>query len=445
MNSKLFFSVLCLTVLLLALHTVPVLAAQREAVVEIHHGRDASFLRYDTGNGPTQTALTNQTLVLPPGTKVRVVIVDANTYYYNYSLDKSLEQPRYTTPDLSTIVAAINRVLPVVATAIEEQSLADDTESTTAITAEMSALGEYVQQLETVRTDIEDILQTIAESDNPSSPADIARGEQSQLLKQQKEVLKNSTFSNARLKDELQAGYSAAHIATNKNTTLSTVVQMLREYGEQLLATRDKLKRDFLAARDRVEFSVVVPHDSTLVLRFGTKPRDPDHTARATGDTLLAITLDPLYQRPSFELFPLAFGIIPLKGVPEYSIVDSVIAEHAGSGLRFRAGTMMMINFASMFDNTVGIGAGVGIGLSTDAAPLIVDYLFGITLSYLETIRLGLGAGVSHLPDHLKAPAAVGKPLPPDAGSIDDLVENTYKPSFFITISLPGLNIFDSN
>lgn len=170
-----------------------------------------------------------------------------------------------------------------------------------------------------------------------------------------------------------------------------------------------------------------------------TRKDTSEAKAREVG-RLMQVHVSPIYDRPVIELIPIAFGIYA-KRVPQFSLRNNVIAREEGDEFRFRAGTMMVANMVPFHpDQSVSLGVGVGFGFFGEGKPLS-DFLVGSLVSYRDLFRVGLGFGLSELPNSLKRPAAEGDPLPSNAGNITDVVETKKRGAIFMLFNMTGLSV----
>ena len=89
---------------------------------------------------------------------------------------------------------------------------------------------------------------------------------------------------------------------------------------------------------------------------------------------------------------------------------------------------------------TTALGPVLAAGMSTEGGLSLSDFMVGLMASYKESVRIGVGGGVSAVPSGLSASAEIGEPLP-EGKSLDELIETRDRVAFYLMVALPQLTL----
>jgi hypothetical protein len=248
-------------------------------------------------------------------------------------------------------------------------------------------------------------------------------------------------FNDPKLEEHLAAAVASARTGvkssaldeTTKQLHL-TVIDGLEALIAVLLAEREHLRESFTSPGKLTICGEVGAGPTAMALNI--TPKDGGYGSARDTIVRLDIVVRPPYPRSTVSIHPVAIAAISTN-VPEFAVDNGTLRAPVSDGVAYRVGAFLNINLASFGpDRVLGAGLGAGVGVFTQPG-IISDLFLGTVLSYRDAIRVGFGVGLSAFPHSVKG-VAVGSPFPPDAGKLDDLVENKMKQSLQLLLVLPG-------
>jgi hypothetical protein len=436
--------------------------AQDEIRVQVYHGgRGATTVtQYQAGNRPEQEIRTRRRFYVSPGDTLCFELLNGHPVFYSYGVDRVVDSTAITIPSVTTFASVITGLIPQVTGTTKSsllstlREMSDEVEMTDleeALDVQLSWHEEYIKSVADLEAELEVAKTAIAQSDQPEllpsllvpapSPQEGAgyRTAQETILALGRG---EGHFNSPSLRADLQAYYDSAVARMNRSATKNPqLLAALKTHADALLSTRDA----YLAAYGSKNSPRVIRCSgagsglTTATLRISR--RDSTATVRDTG-AVVKIQMIPRFERPTVELVPLVFGAMA-RDVPEFSLVRDTVRVTRDDGWAIRPGAMMLGNLLDFGPRQeISLGAGLGFGLGGDNK-IISDILVGPMLSYREMFRVGVATGMARFPSTLRAPAEIGRPLPPDAGKLDDLTQTRLRRATFLVFILPGIKLPD--
>jgi hypothetical protein len=396
--------------------------------------------------------------VLSAGDEVCVAVPNAHPVNYKYSLDATVDTTEIAAlPDITKILAAL-KALPfnvkadkAAGTLMYKAGLlaqAGDSafleKMTSAATVEDS-VDLYYQGLSRLSGDLFRVDEVVAASDTPEAMD--GTPETTGFAFAQKRLAGFSgdplQFNDPKLRENLTKLHDNA-MKSAKNAKDSLAVLTLDVLGDALAARRDKVRASY--AQDIPMPRLCKPIASgknvirLVIARAGeTGKRDltgPD------GKTLQFFTVEvqSRFQRKMISLDALTLGVLAWS-VPAFAIEGDTLAAPRENPTLARPGVMLSLNPSNWgLADDWGLGLGLGLGLGSD--DLVTDVLMGVTVSYRNLFRFGVGYGRSRQPSSVRG-LKVGQTLPADFGKLDDAVESKPfgKDALYFIVALPGLSL----
>lgn len=481
---------LAITGCLLLLSGSLVAQAQQRLLVTAYHGIDTYPLQTQvSGQAPSSQLDSVIDVILDVGSTVCFRVVNPHPVFYRYAATVE-EHAAPAEPDVSPLAAALRALLGLKSPAEKKST---DTEKNgfrpnlfpppqESPRNPYFPLTTYIDAVDSLAADLENARQLVQQSDAPTFDPDqtnSTRAFETTVGRLRKLPDTEGRFNDEDLPPHLNTLHAAAAQALKTADraypaqtkviqfeehreedslalTLHTNVQVgasntaspehflslldaYRAYADALVAARNMLRATFYEATYTPQCTTLGSKPATVTLNI--TPDTTTQRLRKTGESVITVHVSPRRAWPRLELVPMAYAI-HTSNRPVFSLKDGVVVETRGDEVVFRPGGMLLFNAWPLGSHRNGmVGIGLGFGLSAGATSPLVDFLLGTVVRYRDAFAIGAGAGWAQLSDGLRAPAQVGKMLPPDAGDLDDLITKRRQGALYLTFTLTGLNL----
>jgi hypothetical protein len=426
-----------------------------------HSTRTASgFVEPADNGGYRLTADRSRYLRLSAGSLICIAVVNGHPLNYAYSLAVSIDSSAPSFPDLTKQVKLLQSLFPPpappgAAGAAPVPGKAPAPPAAGAPPAppptpkEVLDLGELVLRLQ---TDIDSAKSLVTISDSPEGlgeierPMDAKRG--FRYTRDALTRLSDSAgrFNDVKLKETIAEAVKKARDAAKGDKLTLLTVAGLEGFAAGLRSERDQIAGAFARATDVPEACANVGRGtSTLTLTIAKKDTALKEKRGTSKDFAIQIFNDAPYERPLVSLAPVALAVTA-PGAPEFEINNGRLVD-AGARAHFRAGMIIALNRYS--DGPLNLfGTSVGLGLASQGADQILSDVFGTIMWSVgdvigtrnDILRVGLGVGTSYQADMVTG-YQKNDVYPDSAGPIKDRLQKHWKPAFYLTFTIPALNL----
>jgi hypothetical protein len=444
---------------LLALGLPTITQAQERHTVKFYHGtktapKRSQVFAIDKGDGFKEATRSSYTLSMDQGAEVCIYVSNAHTINYAYSLDAKVDTSSPKLPDFSIYTSLFSPLLTSAREAAAAQANAAPEGVSRMTMGETEVLTndpttrilEALVSLDSLAQDIERATAVAKGSDVPESLEE-AKAETTiprAGLRYAQAYIADSLpksalrFNDPSLAARLRALTDSLKAVAGSDASLKVLANAITAYTQSLLAARDALHSTYINASTAVELCKSVERGAnTITLQI---TRKDSLGAREVGkEGFVVVKAVSRFERSQISLQPLAL-VVHASAVPRFQVINDTLRDPHEEANEFRVGGMISLNLDSFGDNDnfgVGIGAGFGLGAQ---GKVLSDILAAFVVSYRDDIRIGVGAGISQLPHSVKG-AVPNRPLPPDAGELEDLIETDWKGSLYLLLTLPGVTL----
>ena len=420
--------------------------------MRVYHGAGGQSAWFKPGEDERSSHWSDSSVLIRPyGDNVEIVVLNPNPFFYSYELKLEDFEVKDDMPDITDLLDAVNALPDIAGKAGTGSKVFPMVRPAGGTTP--TDLETYNEMLHTLSDEINMIRKAILQSDNPEGKADALTGNTSGRgfsgVQATITLQSHATghFNSPTLKDDLDKALEKAATdasITQNITDLNDADKAVEMYktafgllNAQLASIVDQIKK--LSSSDVVLHYFVPVTDKNQKVRLIVKKKtDAASGKRMEFDKLLCVII-PEYRRQILELVPLV-SLTYAANTITYGAENGVITQNPGDGFKFRAGAMLLYNFAHFGKYREG-AVGAGLGYSIPQKGVLENFQIGTMISYKQLFRLGVGAGFSPYPSGLKNGLKAGDPRPASAGNLEELVTYDRKLSFFINFSFSGITI----
>lgn len=388
-------------------------AVAQQATIEVYHDKaiDATShvrFRLPDENSGTWRDGPVPLLKVQSGGVVCFAIRNHNPLLYAYSANSTIVVP--TSPsELSAFAEAL--------TSLSEAKFGYQA------AADGPNLTRYLNGIESVESTAQVLRRQRAESDPPDAPFERIAATVDSLVT----VIINEA-------QNLDTAYA-------REQTKPVALNVLRAYWQRAAADARAERDAFRAARDVLDERYCVKvSDSNLRVVLSAKPRGPApaQPARAVGDSLVAVDVEPIVTRR----VAVGAGLLMSVGVGAdraFSVSNGVVSESEPSQPYFLP--TLFAHFRAWNGDTIWGTMGVAGGPATKDEPdnLLRGFFLGVTMMFGEpaetSLALSTGLALTRVTTGIGG-TSPGQPLPPDAESIDGLLETGLASGLGVAVTL---------
>ncbi|MBC6992482.1 hypothetical protein [Hymenobacter sp. BT491] len=403
--------------------------------INIYHG-DASSKELMLLDRDLKGISPSVRIVLGKGEVIYFQVLNPNLLHYDYEFEqeeiKEDTQQESLPTDFSVLLKALSPLLKPVA----------PSDALVARDAERSKFDIYKGLITRLITDIKTANNSIAKSDIPESlnqvegKAPVSAG--FPLAKKEINDLSSSAghFNDPDLLKNLNDSLLAAKAEINNDL----VFQALSELNSSYVGKATLIKTMVNNVKNDLITHYVTMGDKKLKITLVITAKNKDNHKRQVGKFNIA-TIDPIYDRKTFELIPVA-NLALTSGVPRFYLENGVVRKGEQNDPIIDVGAALLWNihnFGPVKEKSVSVGLGYNF-LAKNSNAINHLYALGL-LSFKNIFRLGLGYGYSRFPSGLTNGGSIDAPLPPNIKDLNDIISYKAKPVGFITVSFSGIGL----
>ena len=403
-----------------------------------------------TSNSPRKFAFT-----LKPGAEVCVIIANAHPVNYRYSLDAIVDTTKEPLPDVSAITAFLIRLPGYVQPDATKQApvrslITSPGTHTEALAADVldPRLETLIKSLAILRDEVKLADGAAKASDAPGALTD--RDSDKVGFRAAVTAIGSLPDADLHFNDSKLAERHAAELKKVREWAGTidarlVIADALAASSALLISTRDRLRSDYsdnAASSLRLCKPVAVGRNIfRLQIAKTTTTGSRAVYAKDEKTAPFEIEVGSKYERKVVSLDALTVAVSS-RDVPVFAIRnDSLVVRSVSNPTSVRPGVMLSMNpFAFGDADDWILGGGIGIGYSSK--DVISDLLVGLTFSYRNAVRVGVGLGKSNQPEKVKG-VEVGQRIPANFGDLKDAIENgtLNARAWYMIVTLPGLTL----
>jgi DNA-binding FrmR family transcriptional regulator len=379
--------------------------------IEVFHGK-TSYITYDGSKR------TNPMEVLcAEGTSVTIEILNANHLLYQYEAVIREIEIKNDMPDVGNLLEILNGLA------------ANPLSSSRAVPRAPATLfyHDYLDAVTLLKGQIENVQKIIRDSDSEKQPV-------SDFIVQIENISSaKNNFNDPKLED---------HLIDLLKSDATTGDPDAKKFMFDALEAQAKL-----LAKSVTELRASLTTRQSFIYKFktGKKPFTISIIAKPLKgityhraiDTIAQVLVHP-YITSSWEIIP-TFNLVYATQGKDFKVENDLITEAELDDVTFRYGFFVVRNIWNWGRyKEVRCGLGAGFTLRPIKDQKILDNLqAGFFTNIKDQIKLGVGIGFAQVPKGLSQ-SAVGKALPPDISSIDEIITYKNRPAAFVSITIFG-------
>jgi hypothetical protein len=450
--------------LALVLGCVPVRGGAQDVKLKVYHGGagESRLLVVEDHRGERSTSRSSLGVAVRPGSEVCVEVENAHPVLYRYDLGQSVDTAQHRAPDMSVVLGLLNAGLGAPAAA---EKLPLDPHDVVALIPERAPAwvapaprepdSTWAQRaavrIDALAGDLRALSEAIRKSDLPEALPSSVRGGPSDTgwgygsVRRAMDAIPQAPFRFndpdlmgriAELRKTVGDSLTGTDTATAR-LTRELFVQRL----EALAAQRDALRKAY-APHNGSWSACRKAQDGVNTLSLSVEARDTTLAKhRDTGASVISITAETEYSRPSLEVIPI--GLAVRRGsVARASVVDSTLTLTSEQDVTPRIGTAVVLNAVRWGERReISLGPLLGVGVGAEGS-VLSDFYVGAAFAIRDWFVVGAAWGQSLTPHRLKDPTRLGTRAE-GLGDLSELVESGFRDAVYVVFSLKGLSLLE--
>jgi len=376
-------------------------------------------------------------VIAPKGRVLTIFIQNAHPALYEYSFKSTtIKEEENTISGSSGLVSLLNSLIAVPSGGVPPARIV--------AAGTVSWQDDYRNKINEVIKQLNEAQIIINKSDAPGT---ISQAENSDdnvgFLYAQKELMVSiPLFNDKDIENTFKkwaAQYKTSPYSYDPNdATEETLMAAFDSYLMAQLKLFKQLQSNYNSKVPSTSSHTVIVGDSIQVVSLSVKNKSTDLISREVGEDIIQLIIKPEYQHATLEFVPvLTIGYS--KDAKKFAVTNGVITQQIDDGVKFNAGGVLNYNFLPFGERrNWALGAGLGFAISNKQ----FDNLFAnLMISFQKWARIGVGYGWLNTPTYLKEGAQINSPLPANVTDLSKIVGYEKRPSFMITVVIPGLTL----
>lgn len=409
--------------------------------IYIYHGTSGTSKIID----PLTNKITRKKHKFDYDKNIEIQVINANPGLYKYeflSEEIAIETPEL--PDFSPLSTVLSSELNLKTEAAASGRLFVEGASLEGDISDGQWQDVYRKKIEDLKKLIQKAETIIAESDAPQSiskaidlsPDGGFIGAKSKL--EEIKIFKTDFEKEHEIwKTKLTNGGAPYYFIPEDNPEAPLLMELYDNYYKILLAKIKELKSSFgPEVSSTVTYKTQIK-EKKIKVKLKVVSKNSKHKNREVGDSIVTIELVPNYKRAIVELIPVA-TLAQSRNGKQFGIENGIITAAEKDEFQFGVGAMLNVNLLTWGPRKeLSLGTGVGFALVDQK---LDNFFVSTNINFGDWVRLGIGYGWLQTPTGLKDGLSSGDSAD-DINDIDDVINFSREPAFFISLVIPGLNL----